>query len=255
MSGNITKFMLFCFIGPAGIGFAQEGTQRADPALLDDKTWEKFDEEDGVQLYRRTLADGKLKEFRGVGVVDASIPKIITLLADAANLPFWVNDCVHGELIGRNFDVTDFNKEADAYQEIVYGINRMPWPLENRDYVVKSNVVFVPAGKERPAHALVQNFKTTDPAKPEQKGMVRMPQMNVFFMLTPVTMNLNKTAFDITISVDPGGMVPTWATNLAARMMPLKTVQALRELVHTSNYDKQMYRLVEYHFNRIILTH
>ena len=253
MSGSVFKISLLLTIVTSGFFSYKSRAYAVDTSLLDPKTWEMFDEENGVKLYRRSTEGSKFKEFRGVGVVDAPIPKIITMMADPKNMPAWVSDCIQGELLGRNFDPNDLTKEASEYQEILYGVNRLPWPLQNRDYVIKSNVEFVRGNKEQAPRALIRNFSTTHPSKPDQSGLVRMPQMSVFLVLSPVGgTDIKRTIFDFTVSVDPGGVVPAWAVNLASRVLPMKTIMGLRELVRKPSTDKQVERLVEFQFNKIL---
>ncbi|WP_196761924.1 hypothetical protein, partial [Streptobacillus moniliformis] len=63
----------------------------------------------------------KIFTFRGVGLIEASIPKLIALMSDPHKMPDWVYNCVEGELVERNFKETD-RAESDSRDPGLFGI-------------------------------------------------------------------------------------------------------------------------------------
>ena len=241
----ITQF----FTGIASLSARAEDSLTA--AVFDD-AWEEIDQSDGIEVYRRKVPDEGLFEFRGVGVVDVSIPKLVALMADADNLPLWMFGCIKGELLERNFNEDEYARASEEYYEILYGINSFPWPVNNRDYVVKAGIRFIPKGREDPFRVHVVTQNVSHPQKPAGGAYVRMPRLHTLFVLTPLAGSPNRTKVDLIIAADPGGYVPHWVTNLVSRILPYKTILSLRELAKTDGYNKKMEALVLYHYQRSI---
>ena len=240
--------VLLSWVGGGGKAVSGEGLVASS-----DGSWEEIDASDGVTVYRRTTPHNGLYEFRGVGVIDAGIPKLIALMSDAEHMSGWVYGCIKGELLERNFTEDEYDKETSGYYQIFYGVNSMPWPVKNRDYVLKANIQIQPPTKEYPFRVNVVSQTVNHPLKPTNTDNVRMPGLSAVFVLTPLkgpSGAMDKTKVDFVVAADPGGYIPNWITNIASRMLPRKTISSLQELALTERYNKRMEALVFYHYQR-----
>ena len=226
----------------------------ADLASMPDENvsipWQRVDEAEGVTVYRRQAPESRFVEFRGVGEVDAPIPKIIAMMADVSHMPDWIFGCIQGELIERNFNEDELNRKPTDYHQIIYGVNTLPWPLRNRDYVLKASVSFIPRTEQEPFRVILATHTVEHRLKPPTSERVRMPQMHTTIVFTPLDSALTRTLVDFSVTTDPGGLIPDWVTNFATRNIPRKTIASLREFTKSSTYNRKMEKLVLHHYKR-----
>jgi hypothetical protein len=212
--------------------------------------WQQIGDEGGIKVYRRAVTGSKLFEFRGIGTVNASIPKMIAIMADFKYLPEWVYGCRKGELVAKNFDEEELDRKSDDYHEILYGINDLPWPLEPRDYILKAHVEFVQPTKNDSFKVILVMNSITHPNYPQREKMVRMVKMSSTIVLTPIKGDESKTRVDFAVTTDPAGNIPAWVTNLAAREIPSKTLLSLRQFVNKTEYNFKLEKLVQHHYDK-----
>ena len=224
---------------------SSQGEHKSLPAQI---PWQQIDEEDGVTVYRRQTPGSRFVEFRGVGEVEAPIPKIIAMMADVSHMPDWIFGCIKGELVERNFTEDDYDRDPTDYHQVIYGVNSLPWPLHNRDYVLLANVSFIASGVHEPFHVILATHAVEHHKKPQVIGYIRMPQMRTTIVFTPMDNGLGRTLVDFSVITDPGGLIPDWVTNMATRDIPRKTITALREFSKGDNYSKKMEKLVMHHY-------
>ena len=249
MTGRSLLFLATLCLSPAHSYGADDQTPSRENVKI---SWQRVDEDEGVTVYRRQTPGSRFVEFRGVGEVDAPIPKIIALMADVTNMPHWVFGCVKGELIERNFTEDDLNRAPSDYHQVLYGVNTLPWPLRNRDYVLQANVNFIPASPPEPFRVVLAMHAVEHRLKPVEPGFVRMPEMRTTIIFTPLDSDLRRTTVDFSVITDPGGLIPDWVTNFSTRNIPRKTIATLREFSKSTAYSRKMEKLVMHHYLRSI---
>ena len=100
------------------------------PLAFADGTWEVITREGGVVVSEKTFEDRDLPIFRGVGYIDAHILDILAVLNDTTRATEWMHNCADAVLITTKGD----------YERTVYNRTDAPWPVNDRDVVVKSKV-------------------------------------------------------------------------------------------------------------------
>ncbi len=216
-----------------------------------DKNWEVLNTAEEVTVYRSVQAQDNIFTFRGVGLVDASIPKLIALMSDPQRMPDWVYNCEEGQLVERNFKETDRAPDPSGYYQIFYAVTSVPWPLSPRDYVLKARITYEKSvDSPLPKHVTITMRSIRHPDKPEVPGRVRMPVMESTIVMTPEDAQGKKTWVDFTVTTNPGGVIPAWISRMASRDIPRKTLVNLRKLAQKQDYNKAFEELVSYHYQR-----
>jgi hypothetical protein len=219
-------------------------------APVPDKNWEVLNTDEGVTVYRSLKSQDNIFTFRGVGLVDASIPKLIALMSDPGKMPEWVYNCVEGELVERNFKETDREADASNYFQIFYAVTSVPWPLSPRDYVLKAQITYEKeTGSRQPKNVTIAMRSIQHPRKPLVPGRVRMPVMESMIVMTPDDEG-KKTWVDFSVTTNPGGVIPAWVTRLASRNIPRKTLVNLRKMAQKQDYNKAFEELVSWHYQQ-----
>jgi len=199
--------------GLAGRAPAEDGDggrAGADAATDADSTtdWRLVREEDGVALSRR---DGDLPTFRGVTVVDESLPQVLAVLRDVPRHVEWRSGCVEARVLGR---------ESPSVA-ILYNRVEGTWPAADRDAVMRSETRV--AG---PDAARIDVRAIDSPLAPERDGAVRMPVLVGSYALRALGPERTRVEYRMRLSL--GGSVPGWLARYAAEDMPIATLGGLR---------------------------
>ena len=143
--------------------------------------------------------------------MDAEIDAILALLRDSDRFKTWFPDTPESKLLDRDGDI--------SYQ---YSVMETPWPMEDRDNVLRS------VTKRDEATGIVHITLTAAPDyHPVQKGRVRIRKASGAWKLDPTTSG--KTRVTFTMHLEPGGGIPQWMINARIVATPFKALTNLRE--------------------------
>lgn len=210
-------------------------------ALALNSSWETLTGTEGISISRRKIADSDSYEFRGVGQVEADLAQALALLTDVSKQTLWVDGCEKAVLIERNFSKKKVPAKIQDLYQIAYGVQNVPWPLTDRDYIIYSTLK-----THTEDHRQLQSVELISKAiphdsHPESEDYVRIHQMLTTIILTP---NPQGVLVDFRVQVDPGGMIPDWVVNLVTKSVPTKTILSIRELLKEKAYDPEVYAQV-----------
>ena len=202
--------------------FALTGVARADtPAQA--PSWEMFDEEDGIRMYRRDVAGSSIVALRGEGFIAAPITRVASVLVDRKRSTEWIDRLVKTKLL----------REISETESIEWDHIKTPSPLKDRDFVFKTVITTDPAKKK----VIFSYYSVTDPLAPETDDYVRGTFKAGKFELTMAT-RTNKdgtktpgTIVNAEVEVDPRGSVPKFIVNMVQKSWPHTTLMAMRKQV------------------------
>lgn len=207
----------------AGLLIAALSLLGAHPARA--QSWEEISSEEGITVWQREVAGTSLVEFRGRGLVKASIQRIAAVLRDQEKKTEWMANCVGNGAI----------QYHSTNRIIVYNRTGSPaFFISDRDVVLDTNVEFLP--EEKTLHISFKN--TQHPKKPPVDGVVRMPKLKGFWRL--VYKGPDSTEVTYQVQADPGGALPKWLVNWASKGLPFNTLKNLRTQVTKPGYDKEL---------------
>jgi hypothetical protein len=178
-------------------------------ALADD-AFQPLVTQDGVSVSERTSPDRALPELRAMVEIDAGIYEVLAVIADVPNQTTWMHDCSEAKVV----------RQISETVLLIYNRTASPWPLSDRDVLLRSETTFVEPGQ----HVTVRFAATTDPAAPPIDGVVRR-------LYDLVALSPERTQLTYDLDADPGGSIPAWAAVRTARQTPLETMRGLRARV------------------------
>ncbi|MBI2375184.1 MAG: hypothetical protein HYV07_14405 [Deltaproteobacteria bacterium] len=200
------------------------------------QTWEPVVEDDGIQVWQRPVHDSSLVEFRGRGVVNASLRQILAVLADAEHKTEWMANCTENRVL----------RHRTLGDRVVYNRTGSSWPLvSDRDVVVQSSFTAWPEKRQ----VVVEAWNVQDGLQPAIDGVVRMPDLQLRWTL--VVIDRDRTDVTYQVRADPGGSIPHWAVNMIAKHIPLNTIRNLRKQVK-KDYSAMMAQIdVAYDWSKV----
>ena len=184
--------------------------------------WELRKEKDDIQIYVREAKNSPFKELRMKFSVNSSMSALVALLQDIEAIPAWVYKCDEAYVVEK------INDEEEYY----YNLVDFPWPMSDRDFVVKSKLYQDPDTK-----VLYSASKAIVDKIPEKEGVVRINDMELSWEFTPKSDGT--IAIDYFLKSDPGGYLPPWLVNLAIDQGPIQTVKKFRKILDTPKYKNQ----------------
>jgi hypothetical protein len=100
----------------------------AGAAQASDIPWKLEREDQGIALYSGPVADSPFLAVKVVAQIDAPAEKVAQLLGDGNGCSVWRAMCKSSEVL---------NKVSDS-ESLVYLVLDLPWPVSDRDLVVRS---------------------------------------------------------------------------------------------------------------------
>lgn len=173
--------------------------------------WEKAKEEQGVIVYTRTVDNSPLKEFRAQTVINAPANKILDVLTNFSAYPKWVF----------NYEGTQQIKKISENEYIYYTIISAPWPVTNRDLVVR----FV---SQKTAYGYKITVTADNTVMNPKPDMVRMQAFRGSWELHQKG---NVTEVISQVHGDPSGMIPSWLANTIMVDGPISTLSSMHKMV------------------------
>ena len=204
------------------------GTALADTSAPQEAAWQKFDDDDGIAVFRREIAGSPIIALRGEGVVDAPILRVASVLLDTTRSPEWID---------RLAEVRVIRKLSDD-EQIHWTHIKTPVVLKDRDFVFAIKLEFDPAHKQ-----IFLNYHSVYDSGAPKTDYVRGEFKYGTFQLTSIDGG-KKTRVLAEVLADPKGAVAKWIVNLVQKDWPHKTIASLRKQVAKPNIVDQR-RLAE----------
>ncbi|CRM77658.1 START domain-containing protein [Pseudomonas sp. Wu6] len=172
--------------------------------------WQVAKDEDGIKVSLSEVAGSKYKAYRGVTVIKAPVAKIVALQEDVAGACKWIHECKSQKLVDKKGD------EAWTYTQF-----KAPFPVTDRDSYIHVTTTRSADG------TVTRKLEGVPTYKPEEKGYVRVAQVQGAWTLVPKSANETEVTYQV--HTEPGGSVPSWLANKFVVDAPFNTLKALRE--------------------------
>lgn len=191
--------------------------------------WKLVSNRDGIQVYMRPGNEtSRLKTFRGVTTVQLTDQYVLAaILNDYASYPLWLHFVDSATEIGRESPVLRYLRFT----------TQLPWPLSDRDAVLEARVVQTHPAPLSQVTVYLDGHPNLVPA---EKGYVRFPEMRgVFGMRALGKPEQVEVTYELTLDV--GGYIPIWLSNILLRDAPYFTLLRLRQILKDPKYHGKYY--------------
>ena len=175
--------------------------------------WTTLIDEQNLTLQSRPYSGSALQEIRGTTHLKTSLNAVMALLKDAPFNSQWVYRSGGAKILAED-------GYTSAY---VYGIVDAPWPMQDRDTVVRFDYQQADSGE---ITIDIINFPAYLPPEP---GYVRVPDFGGFWQLRPISADCIEVVYQV--YGDPGGWIPVWIANLAAQASVERTLKNMPSAV------------------------
>lgn len=176
--------------------------------------WKLVEEKEGIKVYTRNPSNSDFKEIRIKANFEGDIDSFLHKLNTPYSYTQWVYKCTEGKML----------EQIDSQEFYYYTVSNMPFPVKDRDMVVRCKQWKDTKGIFYSSSTAAPNFI------PNKKDLVRIPYFKSEWKITPLPDK--EILVDYTALADPGGSLPAWIVNLAVTTGPLKTMQQLIKSVN-----------------------
>lgn len=187
--------------------------------------WEKFDEYGGITMFRKEIEGSSILAYRGTGVLDASIGKLVTVILDTPRKPQWMSRVKVAEVL----------RAISPNERIEYVAVKTPWPLKNRDFVYRVKSEAKPETRE----IIIRYESVEDPLRPENPDHVRAHIQETAFVLMPAE-DGKKTLIKADAHADPRGSIPKWIVNIFQKRMPRESIEGMMRQVTKPGIEEHL---------------
>jgi hypothetical protein len=182
---------------------------------LDDKSWVKSGEGDGISSFKRELENDPIIGLRGQGVIDAPVAKVAQVIFDTSRAAEWMESLADARVV----------KKVSEYEQITYShISTPPIILKDREFVTHASVHYYPQEK-----TIYVTLEPADDSLVPRTNYIR-GTVHGGFLLKPIE-NGQKTFLVTEMHGDPKGDVPKWIVNMFQTGWAKNTIERIRKQV------------------------
>jgi hypothetical protein len=168
--------------------------------------------EDGITVEEESAPGRTLPILFGTTTMPATPEQIAAWVTAPHTYVDWQHNCEEARAL----------PQPDG-SELTYNRIGSPWPVSDRDVVLRSTRTNFEDGRIRIEFQSTKDAKLAVPS-----GVVRMPRLIGSYDLTP---EASGTKVVYTVDSDPGGSLPTWLVRQASKDLPYLTLKNLQARV------------------------
>lgn len=229
ISNRLTRFVMqrALLLRKAATGrnvFSRKGTRLAPcfallflsclPLAAGASPWELKRDSDGIRIYTRSTDGSAIKDLKASFDVRGSLNRVSGVLLDVAGQKEWVYATEQSIVVRR----------ISASEITYYTVKEMPWPVSNRDVVMRMKLT-----SDTEKGLLTLSAASEANVVPEKKGVVRIHNTEVLWTVTAVGNGMLHVEY--LAKVDPGGSLPVWVANMFLTRGPYETFMQFRKKI------------------------
>ena len=185
-----------------------------------EENWDLSVKEDGIRIYTRGMTDSRIDAFKAETVLEAPLEAVLAVMLDPRSCMEWVHQCAEA-----------YNLPNGSFNErYAYSINDMPWPANDRDYVLR---IRTKTGASR--NEIIMEMEAVSDRREKRDGYVRMETASTVYKFT--RQSENRTQMIWYQHAEPGGSLPAWLVNRLATDIPFESLKDLNRVVQEEQYQ------------------
>ncbi len=194
--------------------------------ILAQPSWKLKKEKNGISVYTSKVEGFHHDSFKATMIIEGSINEFIALIKDLDKFESW----------GYNAKATQLLETSGDTIQIYYNLSSAPFPFSNRDGIYRN--IFRWDNREK---TLVIDITILHDYMDEKKGVVRVKGNGEWRVLV---LDENKLEINFIMNIDPGGSVPYWLTNMFNDEGPYYTLNNMRDIIESNNYEGVTYDFI-----------
>jgi hypothetical protein len=195
------------------------------PSQAEDDGFEVLEQKRGIVVSARDEPGRSLPTFRAQGTLVGPVLHVLAVLLDDARSTEWAEGA----------DEVRVLRILDERTRIVHSRSHQPWPVQDRDLVMKRVVTVL-----EPGRAFSIRLTCVEGELLPMEGVLRIRDCET--RITVRAVDATHTHVDYQVRADAGGSAPTWLVARATRKVPFDTLVALERQVKRTQgaYEREL---------------
>ncbi len=178
------------------------------------QAWNLEEDDEGIKVFTQDIEGSDFKAFKGEMNTEAQLDEVLTIIRDVESMDEWLHECAASQVI----------EKTSEDEMIVYQETSAPWPVMDRNFVLKMKVNRADDGLSAKI-----NFSAMVEPEVSNDDCVRVTELTGSWTLTQTSDNNVLIVYQT--SADPAGDIPSWLANAFVVDQPYNTLLNLRERV------------------------
>ncbi|MCD1629792.1 START domain-containing protein [Marinobacter shengliensis] len=185
----------------------------------DAQEWTLRKEVDNIRIYTMDQSNSGFQAFKAVANLDVPLENLMAVMINPESCKEWVHNCTESYAFG----------QGDFHDRYAYSVNDMPWPVTDRDYVLR-----IRTRGNGDTGEVVMDLNAVPGMRAEFNSRVRVDRSDTLYRFTP---NGDKTRMVWVQHTEPNGALPGWLVNNLLVDIPVKSLQALEAVAKEDKYQ------------------
>lgn len=189
--------------------------------LPDEKAegWSLRKETDSIRVFTTDQPDSSFQAFKAEAVLDVPIENIMAVMNNPGSCVEWVHNCSESSAFG----------DGDFHDRYAYSVNDMPWPVTDRDYVIR-----IRTRGEQSDGEVVMDLNAIPDRRDEEDGHVRVDKSDTLYRFIPEG---SQTRMIWVQHTEPNGSIPGWLVNSLLVDIPIRSMEQLERVAARERYQ------------------
>ncbi|MGC8121310.1 START domain-containing protein [Marinobacter sp. VGCF2001] len=181
--------------------------------------WSLRQEVDNVRIYTMEREGSSFEAFKAVAELDVPIENLMAVMINPESCKEWVHNCIESYAFGQG-----------SFQErYAYSVNDMPWPVTDRDYVLR-----IQTQGDATTGEIIMTLNAMPDMRAEFNSRVRVDRSDTHYRFIPEG---ERTRMVWVQHTEPNGALPGWLVNSLIVDIPVKSMQALEAVAKHNRYQ------------------
>lgn len=180
--------------------------------------WDLRKEAGAIKVFTIDQPDSGFQAFKAVGVLDAPIENLMAVMINPKSCVEWVHNCSESFAFG----------DGDFHQRYAYSVNDMPWPVTDRDYVLR-----IRTRGDAPGGDIIMDLNAVPQRRDVDDNYVRVDRSDTLYRFTPMG---EQTRMVWVQHTEPNGSIPGWLVNTLLVDIPVRSMEQLEKVANEDRY-------------------
>lgn len=181
--------------------------------------WTLREETGNVRIYTMAQEGSGFEAFKAEAELNVPIENLMAVMINPESCEEWVHNCIESHGFG----------PGDFHDRYAYSVNDMPWPVTDRDYVLR-----IRTRGDQATGEIIMTLSATPDMRAELSSRVRVDRSDTRYRFIP---DGRRTRLIWVQHTEPNGALPGWLVNNLIIDIPVKSIQALEEVASKERYQ------------------
>ena len=181
------------------------------PVVQAQSAWQQKKDDKGIKVWVREVEGQPFKESKATVQFTGTVDQVVKLLLDYPSYAKWATRVLEARLVEKVGENIFYS----------YSLNDAPWPVSDRDIVLKNTLT-----REASGSATIKMVAVEGKVTPV-KDKVRMTYFDGYYAIKPIASGQVEITYQAIL--DPAGSVPAWMANMAVVDTPFELLENMRK--------------------------